>query len=293
MKKLTAIFCMIFISCLFIGKVSADAVVGIILDGQKGSCTVKKKNGATMKCRAGMHLHIGDEITKTQDVKKIQILWLTSSLVKAVETSKTSVRITMVPPSDKTLIAEYARETIPFLQKLPLVRQLDGSCGQSLIPRPGYSVTLLPEENTIFSWLGNGNTFIITDRTKYQVVRIPLSNETSLMFTPERIGMQPGQKYSWYVEGIETDEFYDIRLLSTEYTTLVRKGFAAIENSIQDTEKQAVVKAAYVQLLSDLYPKDVDLYWLSAQLIQNVHHDATSGLLMRFAQHLQRTAQFH
>jgi len=292
MKQIFAALGIIAASFLYAGSAFGDAAVGIILDGQKGNCSVKKKNGATMKCRVGMQLHIGDEVTRTPDAKSIKILWFAPALTRAVETGKTSFRVTASPPPNKNDIASVSQTTIPFLKKLPFTRQTDTSCSQALMPTPGYSTTLLPQENTTFSWSVGGKTFIITDAKKYQVVRTPLSDERSLRLTPERIGMQLGQKYAWYIEGVDTDEFFDIRLLGTEYVSLVRNGFAGIDKTTSDTEERAVRKASFVQLLSDLYPKEVDLYWLSAQLVENVTHDSVSGLRLRFAQHLQRTVQF-
>lgn len=292
MKSMVATLGIIAASFLYAGMAFGDAAVGIILDGQKGNCSVKKKNGAVMKCRSGMQLDIGDEVTRTPDVKSIKVQWFAPALIHAVETGKTSFRVTAAPPPDKNDIASVSQTTIPFLKKLPLSRQSEASCIQNPLPTPGYSVTLLPLENTVFSWPVSGKTFIIADSKKYQVVRVPLAGERSLRLTPERIGMQPGQKYSWYIEGVDTDEFFDIRLLGTTYVSLVRDGFAVIDKTSRDPEERAVRKAAYVQLLSDLYPKEVDLYWLSAQLIENVTHDAVSGLRLRFAQHLLRTVQF-
>lgn len=292
MKKLFATLGLIAASFLYAGSAFGDAAVGIILDGQKGNCSVKKKNGAVMKCRSGMHLDIGDEVTRTPDAKSIKVLWFSPALTRAIETGKTSFRVTATPPPNKKDIASVSQTTIPFLKKLPFGRQSESTCAQNPMTTPGYSVTLLPQENTTFSWPVSGKTLIIADSKKYQVVRVPLSGERSLKLTPERIGMQPGQKYSWYIEGIETDEFFDIRLLGTEYVSLVRDGFAVIDKTSRDPEESAVRKAAFAQLLSDLYPKEVDLYWLSVQLVENVTHDAVSGLRLRFAQHLQRTVQF-
>jgi hypothetical protein len=55
---------LLHLSCTLIAF--GDAAVGIILDGQKGNCSIKKKNGAVMKCRSGMQLDIGDEVTRTR-----------------------------------------------------------------------------------------------------------------------------------------------------------------------------------------------------------------------------------
>jgi len=293
MKQFITTLGIITASFLYVGNAFADAAVGMIIDGHKGNCSIKKKNGATMKCRAGMQLHIGDEVTRTPDAKSIKILWLAPALTRSVETGKTSFRVTAAPPPNKKDIASVSQTTIPFLKKLPFARQTDTSCSQALITTPGYSTTLLPQENTVFSWPVGGKTFIVADAKKYQVVRAPLSGERSLSLSPERIGMQPGQKYMWYIEGVDTDEFFDIRLLAKEHVSLVRDGFASIDKATSNTEERAVRKAAFVQLLSDIYPKEVDLYWLSAQLVENITHDAVSGLRLRYAQHLQRTVQFH
>lgn len=292
MKKIFATLGIIAVSFLYADSAFGDAAVGIMLDGQKGNCSVKKKNGAVMKCRSGMHLDIGDEVTRTPDAKSIKVLWFAPALTRAVESGKTSFRVAATPPPNKTDIASVSQTTIPFLKKLPFGRPSEASCAQNPITTPGHSATLLPQENTTFAWPVSGKTFIIADPKKYQVVRVPLSGERSLKLTPERIGMQSAQKYSWYIEGVDTDEFFDIRLLGAEYVSLVRDGFALIDKTSRDPEERAVRKAAYVQLLSDLYPKEVDLYWLSAQLIENVTHDAVSGLRLRFAQHLLRTVQF-
>ena len=59
-----------------------------------------------------------------------------------------------------------------------------------------------------------------------------------------------------------------------------------------EANEQTVRKAVYLQMLSDLYPKEVDLYWQSIQLL-GVDSDGIAGSqASRYAQHLQKTVRF-
>lgn len=297
MHKTLVTLCILVTSLLFAGNAFADGAVGIIVDGQRDNCSVKRKDGASMKCRANMDLYAGDELTKTPDVRTVRISWFAPPLTHAVAINKTTVRIVAEAPKDRKSIATHAADTIPFLKKLNLRSSMamarnDAPCTLFMLPMPGYNATLLPNENVVFSWATGGTTFLIVDRKWYQHVRIPLSGERSVSLTPERIGIKPGETFTWQVDGSGSDEIYQIRLARPEQTSLVREGLALIDKSTADSEERAVRKAAYLQLLSDIYPKDLDLYWLSAQLIEHTTHDAVPGLRLRVAQHLRMTLQY-
>lgn len=297
MQKTLITFALLSVSLLFAGSAFGDAAVGIILDGQRDQCTVKKKDGAVMKCRVNMDLYIGDELTKSPDVKAVRIAWFAPSVTRALELNKTTIRIVADAPADRKKIASSVAHTIPFLKKLSqrsntMAAHGDAACAPRTLPMPGYTATLLPKEPVVFSWPTGGTTFLIVDKKWYQHVRIPLSGERSVTLTPERIGITPDETFTWQVDGSGSDEIYQIRLARPEQVNLVRDGLASIEQSTPDADERAVRKAAYVQLLSDMYPKDLDLYWLSAQLIENTRHEAAAGLRTRIAQHLRMTLNY-
>lgn len=284
-------------SLLYAAGAFADGAVGVIVDGQRDNCSVKRKDGQVVKCRANMDLYAGDVLTRSPDVKAVKIEWLAAPVTRAIEVNKTTVRIVAEAPADRKSIAALAANTIPFLKKLTLRSSMmmarnDAPCALFMLPMPGYNATLLPNETVVFSWPTGGTTFLIVDKKWYQHVRIPLSGERSVSLTPERIGIKQGETYTWQVDGSGSDEIYQIRLANPDYTTLVREGLSAIDKTTPEAEERTVRKAAYLQLLSDIYPKNLDLYWLSAQLIENTNHEAVAGLRLRIGQHLRMTLQY-
>ena len=98
-----------------------------------------------------------------------------------------------------------------------------------------------------------------------------------------------GEKYFWSVD-VSRERKFTVLDAQTEKEILDR--LAEIDAENLSADERVLKKATYVQLLSDLYPDTVDLYWLSAQWLIAISptseklKDDKFTLLKKCAQHL-------
>lgn len=86
---------------------------------------------------------------------------------------------------------------------------------------------------------------------------------------PGNAGLEPG---NIYIREIKKGGFFQfrstIRMMGKKDEEIVNKALAKIDREKRCPGEKIIRKAAYLQMLSDLYPEQVDLYWLSFQLLR-------------------------
>lgn len=159
----------------------------------------------------------------------------------------------------------------------------------NLNPRPGFDVTLLTNQTVRFAWDGAAKNFVIKDGKGKKVFDKKIGAANSIELVPNVAKLKAGQKYSWSLD--DTGDFkFTILDAQTEKDILDRLAELDAENI--SAEERTLKKAAYVQLISDLYPDTVDLYWLSAQWLSEISptdgklSEDKSVLLKKCARHL-------
>src|ERR1039457_870990 len=252
-----------------------DGPIGLLLDGYQEGCTVKQRDGATHKCRYKHELYAGDSITKTPDASALKIQWLAPPYTKA-DRVKNTLNIVSIRPEAKNVLIAKLTDFLPFLRATPhhttifATRGEDSteSCRDIIIPMPGYGATLLPGLRARFTWYGKGKSILFRGEDGKVVYRASVEGKSEVPLTPEEIGLKQGITYTWEIEGIYTDKLYQVRLIGKEIGDMVQRDLAEINGfkSIEENEK-AIRMAAYLQMTSELYPKEADLYWLSMQLL--------------------------
>jgi hypothetical protein len=149
----------------------------------------------------------------------------------------------------------------------------------------------LPRRPVVFSW-GNtsGKSLVIVDETGKEIFRRAVINQAAVTLEPESMKLRPGSLYRWYVDGAGDGAF---KLLNREKAAQVETGLAAVAADAVSARKNILIQqAAYLQLLSDMYPEQFDLYWLSYRLIQEMKdktkedQDTAKYLEQRFVRHL-------
>lgn len=138
----------------------------------------------------------------------------------------------------------------------------------NLIPQPGFDVTATLKDNIHFAWdAGESKNFIVEDSTGKKVYETNIAGKPSLDISPATMNLQAGQRYKW---GIDKDfQKYDLTILSSDAEANLTKKLAEIDAENISSDEKLLKKAKYVQLLSDMYPDQIDLYYLSAQWLQN------------------------
>ena len=141
-----------------------------------------------------------------------------------------------------------------------------------------------------FAWDGSANNFVIKDDTSAKIFETAVSGKNFIELIPNDANLKAGQKYIWGLD--ENAHAYKFTVLDMQIEKEILYGLAEIEKESLSTEKRALKKAAYVQLVSDLYPDKVDLYWLSTQWLSEISptdeklKEDRSVLLRKCARHL-------
>jgi hypothetical protein len=298
-RNISTIICLAVFLCA--GPARGDGAIGLIMDGHNEGCTVKRGNGTTLKCRYNLELYAGDRIIKTPDASAVIIQWLAPPYTKAVTVDKSTLLIVSDRPEDRKSLIAWLGDALSFVKKTPhrstIMATRGGdpseSCRNIITPLPGYGATLLSGLPARFAWCGKGKMILFKEGDGKVIYRASVEGKSEIPLTPEEIGLKPGITYTWEIEGIDSDEVYQVRLIGKELGDMVQRDLAEIDGSEAiETNEKAIRKAVYLQMVSDLYPKEADLYWQSIPFLGGDSDGIAESLRTRFAQHLQKTVRF-
>ena len=153
---------------------------------------------------------------------------------------------------------------------------------------PGLNATLLPKEMTNFSWGGaeGGTDIVFTNGAGQEVFRRSLNGKNWIDMTPEEFALPYGEVYSWKIDGLNMADNYKVRLLDNERAQEIMCEL----NSLG--EENDIEKAAYLQMVSDTFSDEVDLYWLSYKYLKHasknsIKDDNFQKLWDRYEQHVK------
>lgn len=136
----------------------------------------------------------------------------------------------------------------------------------NLAPIPGFSVTLLAGEKVPFAWGSTaGQTLIFKDEAQNVIFRKAVAGQSAIRLSPEEIGLKPGQVYTWSVEGLPGS--CQVVLLDADTQAKIAADLLRLESEAGNPTDKLIKKAAYLQLISDVQPQKMDLYWLSYRLL--------------------------
>jgi hypothetical protein len=79
--------------------------------------------------------------------------------------------------------------------------------------------------------------------------------------------MRPSEVYSWSVDGAAGGK---VRLLSDDLSRKVNADLAEIEREKTGDTEEKIKKAAYFQIVSDSSRQDIDRYWLSCDMLNEL-----------------------
>ena len=161
----------------------------------------------------------------------------------------------------------------------------------NLNPQPGFDVTLLTNQTVRFSWdIPAAKNFVIKDNANRNVFEKIVPGSNSIDINLNSMNFKAGEKYSWTVD--DNANPYKFTILDEQTEKDIFEKLAEIDAENLSSEERLLKKAAYVQLISDLYPETVDLYWLSAQWLSEISPTAEqireykSVLLKKCVRHL-------
>lgn len=155
---------------------------------------------------------------------------------------------------------------------------------------PGNGATVLQGTEIRFSLKGvTEGKLIIKGRDGKVIYTKNITGKTGL--TPVQMGLEPGQKYTWQL-GTMAEE-HGFTVLDAAAAKQVVQGLAEINQKNLAQDHKMIWQAAFLQVISDSYPKSYDLYWLSGQLANQVKDESLASrkalILTKCQQHLLKT----
>ena len=283
----------------------AENPIGILLEGYEKSCTVHRKgfDGTEdkIKCEYKMELFEGDIIVKSPTIEAIDIKWESEPYTGPKILSDTSLEVVYNPPEDKKGIRSLIKPFLTFigLWESPHIDDIAASRGtpdetqefedKDIIPRPGYFSTVLPGHPTTFAWgKEGGEAIVFCDSNGNTIFQRNLHGQEKVELTPEEIGMKPFETYRWSVEGIGSYRLHRITLLRDEITQQIIDDLKEIENQDIEENGKRIQKSAYLQLMSDMFPDEISLYWMSYDIVKGVTNNTqVDKLKQKYFTHLK------
>ena len=136
----------------------------------------------------------------------------------------------------------------------------------NLNPQPGFEVTLFLNQSVRFAWDGADNKiFSIKDYKGNKIFEEKITGLSYIEIIPNEIKLKAGQSYIWNIDGDYQD--YKFTVLDERTEDIILSKLAEFDTENISTEEKILKKAVYLQLISDIYPDKLDLYWLSTQWI--------------------------
>lgn len=275
MRALRTIAGIYFFLFSTISSVSAETYIGILLDGFQRDCSVQS-SGETFPCQERRQLYKGDKVTKLPNIHSLKIKWAPYAGGKKL--NATTLLVTFEPPENKKGVLENVKEMVGFVKtkhNVAIGATRGGPYGPR-VPQPGNHATVMPGQKITFvSESGTGKTIVFKDSDDKEIFTKDLEGALSVQLTPEEIGLKPREVYTWSISGARKGRLFTIRLLSREITKLVTADLMEINREELSEAGKGMKKATYLQFMSDAYPKELDLYWLSYQVLEEIKEKST------------------
>ena len=198
------------------------------------------------------------------------------------------------PPSGIRGVAQNAIDTISSfwsnVENVVTGASRGSADDLNLNPQPGFDVTLLMSQKVRFAWDGSAKNFIIKNEQEKKIFEKAVGVDSAIDIEPSTAKLKAEQKYTWGLD--ENSSAYKFTVLDEQTEKEMLEKLAEIDAENISAEERTLKKATYVQLISDLYPDTVDLYWLSAQWLTEISptdeklREDRNILLKKCSQHL-------
>jgi hypothetical protein len=274
--------------------VCAQNHVGIILVGYEGDCEVNHL-GAVYECEGRRELYIGDTIKKKPSVKSLKIKW--APYVRGAERGQTYLEVVASKPDTLkggTLTSAVKQYAIDFVR----VPSYGTTAAVTRDPKgrfPSFA-TLLRDYPLKIVKTEEDRSVIAVDSKGKKVWETQVKGGSELFISQKEIQMSPGEQYTLTITSGTLKRALTTTVIDETFQNEVTKGFADMESEKISPLDTIIRKAAYCQLMSDVYPNKVDLYWLSNQFLEENtlrpsedQRAIIEGLKQRYVNHLRKT----
>lgn len=262
---------MVLFFASFIHNVAhASHYVGIILEGYQENCIVQSSN-AEYDCSISRHLFVGDKVVKKPNSSELKIKYAPYASGKKL--SETTLQVDFQPPENNKGIVQRVEEFLGFIktEHIVTIGATRGDSDYIRVPQPNNNATVIPGYKITFN-LGSGleKYIVFKDSNGANILRKGITEKAKLQLTPEEIGMKPHEVYTWSIIRTENNKQYKIRLLNNSLVKQIVTDLNDISRQYQNETDKRIRKAAYLQFMSNTYREDIDLYWLSYQIMEEI-----------------------
>lgn len=266
--RITAYISILLLS--MVSKAPPETYIGILLDGFQKDCKVHSR-GEDFPCEERRQLNKGDIITKLPNVRSLKIKW--APYASSKELDATTLRVNFEPPANRKGMLENVKEMVGFVKTKHSVTMgaTRGEVYELRVPQPGNNATVIPGQKITFVIEGGSGKYVVFKESRgKEVFKKDLKGSSSIQLTPEEIGIEPSEVYAWSISGSRSNKQYAMRLLSNEISQQVSVDLKEIDREESSEAEKGIKQAAYLQFISDAYQQDIDLYWLSYQILKEI-----------------------
>lgn len=251
----------------------ADSFIGIILDGYQKDCFVTRNNHS-YECAKARYLYSGDIVVRKPTFKALSIKWAPYASPEWM--SETTRKIVFQPPQVKKGFTHSVKEWLGFVTS-GLDVSVTASRGEEQaglpgkLAQPNRGATLLAGQKTTFLYPSVNRGYLVCHDAKGQeVFRRNYGEDARLELSPEDMGMSAGRTYSCGMNSMLYSRRFELKLLPADIAALVKADLAMLENDSPDDNKKFLRKAFYLQFISQTYPREINLYWLSYMMLERI-----------------------
>ena len=244
----------------------------LVLGTVMGDCNdikVIRKNGGIDVCQQYTMLYEGDKLQGSHidsvDVKYLldsEVKWLPNNEMLVLGAGKMSLE-SLLPKVDDFL------ETVALEHNLSGRNNIRTDFTKKKYPLPGFRASLLPGEPVSFSWSRlTGKKIIFKITNGPEVFRRNVVDTASVDIRPEELNIMPSQDLAWYVYGVHGS--FTVSLIDLASSSRIFQDIHQIDEEKKNENYKKIKKAAYFQLISDVFPGNIDLYWQSHNMLQSI-----------------------
>jgi len=242
----------------------------IICKNAKVKCKITRDDARLNCCTTG-YLCNGDIIESTASEENIKIHLEPYAEMKSVGEHK--VQVVYRPPTLNRgladIVAGYFGKYFLQISKAPKrdTPVYSSFLGDEFnVPRPSTLLSTYPVEFFFFSENDASNIkhlITLKDSGGHILFSQEVTQADIPKLIPADIGMRRNEKYSLYI----ADKKYPLLLRDEEMEKIITNDLEALSNLDKNSIEKALDKAAYLQIVSDMHPERVALYWLSYQML--------------------------
>ena len=274
--------------------VCAQNHVGVILGGYEGDCEINHL-GVVYECEDRRELYIGDTIKKKPSVKSLKIKW--APYVRGAERGQTYLEVVASKPDTLKggTLTSAVRQYVSDFVKVPTYGTTAAVTRDPKGRFPSFA-TLLYDYPLKIVKIEEDRSVIAVDSQGKKVWETQVKGGSEFLISPKKMQISPGEQYTLTITGGTLKRTLTITIIDETFQNEVTKGFADVESEKASPLDTIIRKVAYCQLISDVYPNKVDLYWLSNQFLEENtlkpsedQRAIIEGLKQRYVNHLRKT----